>query len=129
MASPTGTRPARAGVSCCGGGGGWGGCRGGGGACAGGCELLWRVSKSVTLPVVTELVDGSYLSVVFRRGIWHGARPRLLEAARRGEDLDPAEAVVVRVIEYKLPSRTGPLTVTAATTPMPAHPAGSVAAA
>ena len=70
-----------------------------------GCELLWRMSKSVPLPVVAELADGSFLSVVFRRGIWHGARPRLLEAARGGEDLDPADAVVVRVVEYSVPNR------------------------
>jgi transposase IS4-like protein/DDE family transposase len=70
-----------------------------------GCELLWRVSSSVTLPVVRVLVDGSYLSVVFRRWISRGARPRLLEAARRGEELDPADAVLVRVVEYAVPGR------------------------
>ena len=72
---------------------------------AGGCELLWRVSSAVTLPVVAVLADGSYLSVVYRRGIYKAARPRLLEAARRGEDLDPRDAVVVRVIEYSVPDR------------------------
>jgi hypothetical protein len=72
---------------------------------ASGCELLWRMSKSVPLPVVAELADGSFLSVVFRRRIWPGARTRLMEAAHRGEDLDPADAVVVRVVEYSVPDR------------------------
>jgi hypothetical protein len=70
-----------------------------------GCELLWRVSSAVTLPVVAVLSDGSYLSVVYRRGISTAARSLLLEAARRGEELDPVDAVVVRVVEYAVPDR------------------------
>jgi hypothetical protein len=61
----------------------------------------------VTLPVVRTHPDGSYASVVFRRGIWSGARPRLIEAARRGESLDPTQAIAVRVVEYTVPARTG----------------------
>jgi Insertion element 4 transposase N-terminal/Transposase DDE domain len=72
---------------------------------AGGCDLLWRVSSSVTLPVVAVLGDGSYLSVVFRHGIGPVARRRLVEAARRGEELDPVDAVVVRAVEYAVPDR------------------------
>ena len=49
--------------------------------------------------------DGSYASVVFKRWIARGARTRLTEAARRGEDLDPDPAVVVRVVEYTVPDR------------------------
>lgn len=70
-----------------------------------GCDLLWRVAASVTLPVLHALPDGSYISVVFRRWISKGARARLTEAARRGEDLDPDQAVLVRVIEYTVPDR------------------------
>lgn len=70
-----------------------------------GCDLLWRVAASVTLPVLHIHPDGSYSSVVFKRWISKGARPRLREAARRGEDLDPDLAVAVRVIEYSVPDR------------------------
>jgi hypothetical protein len=72
---------------------------------AGGADLLWRISSSVTLPVLAAHPDGSYSSVVFRRWISPRARARLTEAARRGDPLDPAEAVAVRVIEYTLPDR------------------------
>jgi Insertion element 4 transposase N-terminal/Transposase DDE domain len=74
---------------------------------AGGCDLLWRVAASVTLPVLHVHPDGSYSSVVFKRWISKGARPRLTEAARRGEDLDPELAVAVRVVEYTVPDREG----------------------
>ena len=74
---------------------------------AGGSDLLWRVAASVTLPVLHAHPDGSYTSVVFKRWIWKGARPRLVEAARRGEDLDPNQAVAVRVVEYTVPDRDG----------------------
>jgi hypothetical protein len=67
---------------------------------AGGAALLWRVAASVTLPLVHVYPDGSYTSVLFRRWISPTARARLTEAARRGEDLDPDQAVLVRVIEY-----------------------------
>jgi hypothetical protein len=76
-------------------------------ASAGGAQLLWRVAASVTLPLLHTHPDGSYASVVFRRWIAPGARKRLTEAARRGEDLDPTQAVLVRVIEYTVPDRIG----------------------
>jgi len=75
-----------------------------------GADLLWRISAKVTLPVVATHPDGSYTSVVFQRDIWRGTRARLLEAARRGENLDPAHAVLVRVIEYTVPNRPNPNT-------------------
>jgi hypothetical protein len=70
-----------------------------------GADLLWRVAASVTLPVLHAHPDGSYTSVVFKRWISQGARPRLSEAARRGADLDPDQAVRVRVVEYTVPDR------------------------
>jgi Insertion element 4 transposase N-terminal/Transposase DDE domain len=70
-----------------------------------GADLLWRVSAKVTLPVLATHPDGSYTSVVFKRDLWHGTRTRLVEAARRGEQLDPDQAVLVRVIEYTVPDR------------------------
>jgi hypothetical protein len=72
-----------------------------------GTQLLWRVSASVSLPVLRTHPDGSYSSVLFKRWISRHARARLTEAARRGEDLDPAQAVAVRVIEYSVPDRDG----------------------
>jgi hypothetical protein len=101
---------------------------------AGGAQLLWRVAASVTLPMLYPYPDGSYASVLFRRGIWSGARPRLVEAARRGEDLDPAQAVVVRVIEYTVPDREGdgsgdPIVLLTTITDPTHAPAGHLAAA
>jgi len=72
-----------------------------------GAALLWRAKSSTRLPVLELLPDGSYRSVL----IWPQATERqrrdLAEAARRGEDLDPALARHVRVIEYEIPDRDG----------------------
>jgi hypothetical protein len=65
------------------------------------------VRSNIRLPVLELLPDGSYRSVL----IWPRASPRqreaLIEAARRGEDLDPGRARPVRVIEYEVPDRDG----------------------
>lgn len=74
---------------------------------AGGAQLLWRVSASVTLPVLAAHPDGSYASVLVNPKIRGAARTRLVEAARRGEALDPDRAVAVRVVEYTVPDRDG----------------------
>lgn len=74
---------------------------------AGGAELLWRVSASVTLPVLDAHPDGSYASVLVNPKIRGAARARLVEAARRGETLDSARAVAVRVLEYTVADREG----------------------
>jgi Insertion element 4 transposase N-terminal/Transposase DDE domain len=58
-------------------------------------DLLWRVTATVKLPVVTTLPDGSYVSVVFR--------PHL----PAGGMIQPAQAIVVRVVEYEVPDRAG----------------------
>jgi hypothetical protein len=72
-----------------------------------GAALLWRVKSDIRLPVLELLPDGSYRSVL----IWPKAGPRqrreLIEAARRGDDLDPELARAVRVIEYDVPDRDG----------------------
>ena len=74
-----------------------------------GADLLWRVKSSTRLPVLEALPDGSWLSVLVSTA--HKDQParrrRLLEAAGRGEDLDPARARYVRVIEYQVPDRDG----------------------
>jgi hypothetical protein len=74
---------------------------------AGGAQLLWRVSASVTLPVLVAHPDGSYASVLINPKIRGAARARLVEAARRGDQLDPERAVAVRVVEYTVPDRDG----------------------
>jgi Insertion element 4 transposase N-terminal/Transposase DDE domain len=74
---------------------------------AGGAQLLWRVSASVTLPVLVAHPDGSYASVLINPKIRGAARARLAEAARRGDQLDPDRAVAVRVVEYTVPDRNG----------------------
>jgi hypothetical protein len=70
-------------------------------------ELLWRVSASVTLPVLAAHPDGSSASVLVNPKIRGKARAALVDAARRGEVLDPDRAVPVRVIEYTVPDRDG----------------------
>lgn len=66
-------------------------------ASATGAQLLWRVSASVTLPVLAALPDGSYTSVLVKPGIRGKARDALIERARIGGDLDPDRAVRIRV--------------------------------
>jgi hypothetical protein len=81
-----------------------------GGWCAAadsGADLLWRVKDDVGLPFLELLPDGSYRSVLVKTSITKGRRDALVEAARRGEDLDPASARHVRVIEYDVPDREG----------------------
>lgn len=73
-----------------------------------GAALLWRVSSWVRLPVLELLPDGSYRSVLIDFKMNRDtARRLLIEAARRGDDLDPDQARYVRVIEYEVPDRDG----------------------
>ena len=71
-------------------------------------QLLWRVKANLRLPVLQPLADGSYLSVLTTSATRRGSsRQQLVEAAGRGEPLDPAQATRVRVIEYQVPDREG----------------------
>ena len=72
-----------------------------------GAALLWRVKADLRLPVLDLLPDGSYRSVLVSPKIKGTARRALIEAARRGEDLDNDQARHVRVIEYEVPGRDG----------------------
>jgi Insertion element 4 transposase N-terminal len=72
-----------------------------------GADLLWRVKDDVGLPVLELLGDGSYRSVLVKTSIKGARRADLVEAARRGEDLDPAVARPVRVVEYEVADRDG----------------------
>lgn len=72
-----------------------------------GAQLLWRVKADLRLPVLQILPDGSYRSVLINPKIRDKGRARLIEAARAGQDLDPAQARYVRVVEYQVPDRDG----------------------
>jgi hypothetical protein len=72
-----------------------------------GADLLWRVKEDIHLPCLELLPDGSYRSVLVKTSITGSRRNALIEAARRGEDLDPARARHVRVIEYDVTDRDG----------------------
>ena len=72
-----------------------------------GAALLWRVRGDARLPSLEMLPDGSYRSVLIDPQVQKGKRAAIAEAAGRGEDLDPARARRVRVIEYDVPDREG----------------------
>ena len=72
-----------------------------------GAALLWRFKSDIRLPVLEILPDGSYRSVLVTPKAKAAARQELLQAARAGEELDPARARHVRVIEYEIPDRDG----------------------
>jgi hypothetical protein len=72
-----------------------------------GAELLWRAPGDARLPALELLPDGSYRSVLTGQKITGRKREALIEAARRGEDLDEDSARPVRVIEYDVPDRDG----------------------
>jgi hypothetical protein len=69
-------------------------------AAATGAQLLWRVQVSMQLPVVTDLADGSYLSVLMSPTEYQRRR-RLMS---RGENITP-QGTQVRVIEYDIANR------------------------
>ena len=88
-----------------------------------GAGLLWRAPTGLELPVVKVLADGTYLSVLINPKI-RGARHRktIMATASKVADrdpaaapddendpaeLDPAQAHLVRVVEYDVPDRTG----------------------
>ena len=74
-----------------------------------GAALLWRVKSHLRLPVLELLGDGSCRSVLITPELKArpAARQQLIEAARRGEELDPGRARYVRVIDYEVPDREG----------------------
>ena len=71
-----------------------------------GADLLWRVKEDLRLPPLELLPDGSFRSVLISPDATGKKRDALIEAARRGEDLDEDEARHVRVIEYEVPDGT-----------------------
>lgn len=86
-------------------------------AAATGAALLWRAPTGLTLPVVTVLPDGTYLTVVMDAAIRGPRRAAIVAAARAGHDLTGVPAALnehgrsrarlARVIEYDVPDRAG----------------------
>jgi Insertion element 4 transposase N-terminal/Transposase DDE domain len=72
-----------------------------------GADLLWRVTATVTLPVIEPLPDGSYQSVVINPKITGARRRKLIDDLRRGHQIPRDAAIPVRVIEYDIPDREG----------------------
>lgn len=70
-------------------------------------DLLWRVNANVELPVLTPLTEGSYLSLVMNPALRGNRRDRLIAAARAGQDIDPDDGIILRVVEYDIPDRQG----------------------
>jgi hypothetical protein len=75
-----------------------------------GAALLWRVTASTHLPVVTALPDGSWLTRIsdpaaaWRRLRRNGARRR--RGSKLGPDTGPLPGITVRVIEFWLATTT-----------------------
>jgi hypothetical protein len=65
------------------------------------------VKDGVGRPFLELLPDGSYRSVLVKTSVKGSRRQALVQAARRGEELDPALARYVRVIEYEVTDRGG----------------------
>lgn len=72
-----------------------------------GAALLWRVKSWILLPVLELLPDGSYRSVLVNPKVRGRKREQLIDAARRGDDLDPDLGRPVRVVEYEVPGSGG----------------------
>lgn len=53
------------------------------------------------------LSDGTYLSVLINPKLRGPRREHVLAAARAGEQVDPEQGHVVRVVEYDVPDRAG----------------------
>jgi hypothetical protein len=76
-------------------------------ALATGADLLFRVTATVTLPVMEPLPDGSYRSILINPKITGARRQTLIDQARCGHQISPDAAMPVRVIEYEIPDREG----------------------
>jgi hypothetical protein len=97
-----------------------------------GADLLWRVKEDLRLPFLELLPDGSYRSVLVKTSVTGRRRDALIEAARGGQDLDPALGRPIRVIEYEVPgsgSEDGLIALVTTITDHRAAPAGILAEA
>jgi hypothetical protein len=73
-----------------------------------GAQLLWRVQAGLHPYWLKDLEDGSWLAVITKpTKLRSDQKDRLRENARLGRDLDPDQAVIVRVVDYTVPDRKG----------------------
>jgi hypothetical protein len=73
-----------------------------------GAQLLWRVQAGLHPYWLKDLEDGSWLAVITKpTKLRSDQKDRLREDARLGRDLDPDQAVIVRVVDYTVPDRKG----------------------
>ena len=63
-------------------------------------ELLWRVTKKMTLPILKRLPDNSYLSAITPAG---ATKPRTLATAQAAAA--NGQTIIVRVVEYSINDR------------------------
>jgi hypothetical protein len=76
-------------------------------AAGSGAALVWRAPAGLELPLIQVLPDGTYTAVLVNPKLRGARRQRVLAAADAGDDLDPADGYLVRVIEYHVPDREG----------------------
>ncbi|WP_173042604.1 IS4 family transposase [Phytohabitans flavus] len=76
-----------------------------------GADVLWRAGGAggaIALPVVQDLPDGSYLTVVYASRTRPSERDRILALARdpaTRADIDPHRARIARVVSYQVTDR------------------------
>jgi transposase IS4-like protein/DDE family transposase len=69
--------------------------------------LLWRAPTQLDLPLVRVLSDGTYASVLVNPKLRGARRAAVIAAAKAGQNIDPDDGYLVRVIEYNVPDRIG----------------------
>ncbi|MEU8404563.1 IS4 family transposase [Nonomuraea sp. NPDC048892] len=73
-----------------------------------GAQLLWRIQAGLHPYWLKDLEDGSWLAVITKpTKLRQSQKKRLRDDARRGRELDPDLAVIVRVVDYTVPDRKG----------------------
>jgi hypothetical protein len=72
-----------------------------------GAALVWRAPTQLELPLVRVLRDGTYLSVLVNPKLRGARRDAVVTAAKAGDELDPGDGYLVRVVEYNVPNRIG----------------------
>lgn len=73
-----------------------------------GAQLLWRVQAGLHPYWLKDLDDGSWLAVITKpTKLRSDQKDQLRHDARQGRDLDPDQAVIVRVVDYTVPDRKG----------------------
>ena len=70
-----------------------------------GADLAWRVGASVSLGHLRWLADGSFLALIYAKGLGAERRARLLAQAAAGDEIPAELARRVRVVEYTVPDR------------------------